>query len=421
MNRLTSVLLSSILYRDVYDEFEESIGKLFDIYVTTEEGYPRAIGYKVKKDGEVFNYEFRNIQFFEGVKGRITIKVRGVKDIIPRTYSYLLSKHLLNKQIVDVNGKKVVRVNDLKIAEIAGELRVVAVDSGVLALGRRFGLEGALKAFYKIFKKDPSDTIIMWDDVESLEMVNANLKLSVPYKKLSKLHPADLADILEDMDSEYRTKIFESLDENLAADTLEEIEPEIQADILQSMSESKAAEVLEAMPNDEIADILDEVDAETAEKILMNMEKDDADEVRELMGYEDETVGSIMNLDYISFNMDITVSETIDLLRELKPDDEIANYIYVTDKDNQLEGVFSLRDLIVAAPDTHIREIMNTNIIKVNVTDSIEHTVEQAIKYDLISVPVLDEEGKLCGIVIIHDIIDDYFYNNKRRKIKKNA
>ncbi|WP_163192034.1 magnesium transporter [Clostridium thermarum] len=421
MKRLTSVLLSSILYRDVYDEFEESIGKLFDIYVTTEEGYPRAIGYKVKKDGEVFNYEFRNIQFFEGVKGRITIKVRGVKDIIPRTYSYLLSKHLLNKQIVDVNGKKVVRVNDLKIAEIAGELRVVAVDSGVLALGRRFGLEGALKAFYKIFKKDPSDTIIMWDDVESLEMVNANLKLSVPYKKLSKLHPADLADILEDMDSEYRTKIFESLDENLAADTLEEIEPEIQADILQSMSESKAAEVLEAMPNDEIADILDEVDAETAEKILMNMEKDDADEVRELMGYEDETVGSIMNLDYISFNMDITVNETIDLLRELKLDDEIANYIYVTDKDNQLEGVFSLRDLIVAAPDTHIREIMNTNIIKVNVTDSIEHTVELAIKYDLISVPVSDEEGKLCGIVIIHDIIDDYFYNNKRRKIKKNA
>jgi CBS domain-containing protein/sporulation protein YlmC with PRC-barrel domain len=420
MKRLTSVLLSSILHNNVNDEFDESIGKLFDIYVTTEEGYPRAIGYQIKKDGEVFNYEFRNIQFFEGAKGKITIKVKGVKDIIPRTYSYLLSKHLLNKQIVDVNGKKVVRVNDLKIAEIAGELRVVAVDSGVLALGRRFGLEGALKSFYKMIKRYPSDTIIMWDDVESLEMVNDNLKLSIPFKKLSKLHPADLADILEEMDSEYRTKIFESLDENLAADTLEEIEPEIQADILQSMSESKAAEVLEAMPNDEIADILDEVDPETAEKLLMNMEKDDADEVRELMGYEDETVGSIMNLDYISFNMDITVSETIDLLRDLKPDDEIANYIYITDKDNQLEGVFSLIDLIIAMPDTHIKALMNTNIIKVSVTDSIEHTVELAVKYDLISVPVLDEEEKLCGIVIIHDIIDDYVYNHKRRKNKKN-
>ena len=419
MKRLTSVLLSSILHNSVYDEFDESIGKLSDIYVTTEEGYPRVIGYKVKKDGEVFNYEFKTIQFFEDVKGKVSIKVKGVKDIIPRTYSYLLSKHLLDKQIVDVTGKKVVRVNDLKIAEIAGELRVVAVDSGVLALGRRFGVEGALKAFYKMVKKYPSDSIIMWDDVESLEMVNDNLKLSVPYQKLSKLHPADLADILEEMDSENRTKIFESLDENLAADTLEEIEPEIQADILQTMSESKVAEVLEAMPNDEIADILDEVDEKIAEKLLMNMEKDDADEVRELMGYEDETVGSIMNPDYIAFNLDITVGETIDLLRELKPDEEIANYIYVTDKDNRLEGVFSLRDLIISMPDTHIKSIVNTNIIKVNVTDKIEHTVELAVKYDLISVPVLDEEDKLCGIVIIHDIIDDYVYNNKRRKNKK--
>lgn len=419
MKRLTSVLLSSILHNNVYDEFDESIGRLSDIYVTTEEGYPRTIGYKVKKDGELFNYEFRSIQFFEDGKGKVFIKVKGVKDIIPRTYSYLLSKHLLDKQIVDVNGKKVVRVNDLKIAEIAGELRVVAVDSGVLALGRRFGIEGALKTIYKLMKKYPSDTIIMWDDVESLEMVNDNLKLSVPYKKLSKLHPADLADILEEMDSEHRTKILESLDENLAADTLEEIEPEIQADILQTMSESKVAEVLEAMPNDEIADILEEVDAETAEKLLMNMEKDDADEVRELMGYEDETVGSIMNLDYISFNLDITAGETIDLFRELKPDDEIANYIYVTDKDGRLEGVFSLRDLIIAMPDTHIRSLMNQNVIQVNVTDSIEHTVELAVKYDLISVPVIDEEEKLCGIVIIHDIIDDYVYNNKRRKNKK--
>lgn len=418
MKKLNSVFISSILHNRIYDEFEDNIGKLLDIYVTTEEGYPRVIGYQVKKDGEIFNYEFKSIQFFEDGKGRVQIKARGVKDIIPRTYSYLLSKNLLNKQIVDVNGKKVVRVNDLKMAEIAGEFRVVAVDCGTLALGRRYGMEGAVKAFYNIFKKSPSDTIIMWDDVESLEMVNDNLKLSVPYKKLSKLHPADLADILEDMDSEYRTKIFETLDENLAADTLEEIEPEIQADLLQTVSESKVAEVLEAMPNDEIADILEEVDAETAEKLLMNMEKDDADEVRELMRYEDETVGSIMNPDYISFNINITVGETIELLRELKPDDEVAYYIYLTDEENRLNGVLTLRDLIISAPDMLIREIMNSNLVRVNVNDNIGSTVELAMKYDLISLPVVDEEDKLCGIVIIHDIIDEYVLN-KKKKYKK--
>ena len=186
-----------------------------------------------------------------------------------------MSKNLLGKQIVDVNGKKVVRVNDLQLADLAGELRVVAVDSGIMALARRYGVVGLTKTIYKIMKKPPSDSLIMWDDVESLEIINDNLQISVPYKKLSKLHPADLADILEEMDSEHRTKVLENLDETLAADTLEEIEPNIQADIIQNMNEVKVAEVLEAMPNDEIADMLDEVDEEIAENYWQTW-KDDA-------------------------------------------------------------------------------------------------------------------------------------------------
>lgn len=416
MKRLTSVFLNSILQTKVYDEFDESIGKLTDIYVTAEEGYPRVIGYMIKKDGEIFHYEFRSIFIFQESNGKVLIKVKGVKEIIPRTYSYLLSKNLLGKQIVDITGKKVVRVNDLQLAELAGELRVVAVDSGVMALGRRYGIVGILKAIFKLLKKSPSDSIIMWDDVESLEVINDNLQIAVPYKKLSKLHPADLADILEEMDSEHRTKVLENLDENLAADTLEEIDPNIQAELIQNMNEDKVAEVLDVMPNDEIADMLDEVDEEVAEKLLANLEKDDADEVRELMGYEEETVGSIMNPDFISFHINITISETIEIIRDLKPDQEISNYIYITDEENKLEGTLSLMDLILAKPQSNIKDIMNTNIIHVSVNDSIEHTVELAVKYDLIAIPVLDEEDKLCGIAIIHDIIDEYVYHNRRRK-----
>jgi CBS domain-containing protein/sporulation protein YlmC with PRC-barrel domain len=419
MKKLNSVFLSSILRKKICDEFGDNVGKLMDIYVTTEEGYPRVIGYKVKRDGEVFNYEFRNINFYDEGSNNITIKIKGAKDIIPRTYSYLLSKNLLDKQIVDVNGKKVVRVNDLKIAEIAGELRVVAVDSGIFALGRRYKVEGIIKAIYKIMKKSPSDCMIMWDDVESLEMINDNLKIAVPYKKLSKLHPADLADILEDMDSKYRKLIFESLDENLAADTLEEIEPEIQADILQTLSEDKTVEVLDNMPNDEIVDILDEVDEKTAEKILMSLEKDDADEVRILMAYADETVGRVMNPEYIAFNVDITVEETIELLRELKPDDEVVYYIYITDEEEKLQGVISLRDLIVSSPETMLRDIMNVNVISVDVNENIENTTELAMKYDLLSLPVVTEDNRLNGIVIMHDIIDDYLASHKRKRYKK--
>lgn len=415
MKRLTNVFLSSILQTKVYDEFDDNIGKLIDIYVTAEEGYPRVIGYMIKKDGEIFNYEFRSIALFEGANGKVLVNVKGVKEIIPRTYSYLLSKNLLGKQIVDVNGKKVVRVNDLQLAYLAGELRVVAVDSGIMALARRYGVVGLTKTIYKIMKKPPSDSLIMWDDVESLEIINDNLQISVPYKKLSKLHPADLADILEEMDSEHRTKVLENLDETLAADTLEEIEPNIQADIIQNMNEVKVAEVLEAMPNDEIADMLDEVDEEIAEKLLANLEKDDADEVRELMGYEEETVGSIMNPDFISFHINISIGETLEVIRDLKPDHEVSNYIYISNEENKLEGVLSLMDLILANPDSNIKDIMKTNIVHVNVKDSIEYTIEMAIKYDLIAIPVLDEEDKLCGIAIIHDIIDEYIYHKKRK------
>lgn len=418
MKRLTNFFLSSFLYKKVFDEYGDVIGKLWDIYVSTEDGHPRAIGYKIKKDGEILNYEFRSLDFIED-DNKYYIKVRDAKEIIPRSFSYLLSKHLLDKQIVDIDGKKLVRVNDLRIGEIAGELRVLAVDTGVLALGRRIGMERLVKAFYKFFHKEVHDSLIIWENVESLEMVNDNLKLSVPYQKLSKLHPADLADILEDMDVNYRTKVFESLDENLAADTLEEIEPEIQKDLLESMSQSKAAEVFDSMPNDEIADILDEVDEETAEKILMSMEKEDAEEVRELMEYEDEAVGSIMNKDFIAFNVDISAQETIELLRELKPDDEVAYYIYIVDDSEKLQGVVSLRDLVVASPESKLKDIMDKSVIRVKDSETIDESIEIAVKYDLLSLPVIDEEEKLCGIVIMRDIIDEVLLPSWRRKTKK--
>ena len=172
----------------------------------------------------------------------------------------------------------------------------------------------------------------MWDNVEALDIVLDNLKLNVPYKKLSKLHPADLADILEEMDSAYRNKIFESLDEDLAADTLEEIEPEFQAELLGSLSGDKRATVLSNIPNDELADMLDEVDDETAEKILYNMEKEDADEIRSLMEYEEELVGSMMNKDFIAFNVNITAKEALDIIK-----DDVANGLIEPEIYNALE------------------------------------------------------------------------------------
>ena len=413
MKRLSVFLYSQILGKKIYDEFNDILGELKDIYVSTDEGYPRAIGYNVKKDGATFHYEFRSIGIYDD-NGKILIKTVGSREILPRTYSYLLSEHLLDKKIVDINGKKVVRVNDLSIAEIAGEYRVVAVETGPLARFRRKKLEGLGRFIYKILNKDYEDKILTWDDVESLEMINNNLQLSDSYKKLSTLHPADLADILEELDEGSRKQLFESLDEDLAADTFEEMEDDVKGSIIKDLSETKTAELLENMGNDEIADLLEELEGEDREKVLVNLEQDDAEEVKELLKYEEETTGSIMSTDFISFGQTVTVGEAIDILKEMDP--ESMHYIYVTDEEDKLKGLVVLKDLLLKDSSVMLKDIMEENITTVKHEDTIDKLTELAVKYNLLLTAVVDEENRLVGVVQIHDIIDEVLYPLWKKK-----
>ncbi len=418
MEKLTEFYLSDILGKYVYDELNYCIGKLEDIYVTTEFGYPRAIGYKIKSGREIENFEFRTIDIFKD-NGKCVIRVVQVKDIIPRKYSYLLSKNLLDKDIVDVDGKKIVRVMDLKMIKSGGYLTVVGVESGPLAVARKIGLEGITKKVCKIINKKPKKNSLSWESVQSLEMVASSLKLTTPYNKLSKLHPVDIAEIIEDLSPEDRVKVIDGLNIDLASDTLEELDHDISQEILQDLSENKAKELLDLMPNDEIANMLDDLDEEATNKMLVNLDDEDESEVRDLMKYEDEVVGNIMNTEFISFNIDITAEETINILRELKPEEEILHYVYIVDNYERLLGVISLRDLIIANPNSKLKAIMDTKIFKVSDSDEIEKAIAMAVKYDLYSVPVVDEEDKLCGIAIIGDIIDEVLSPSWKRKIKK--
>lgn len=420
MEKLSEFYLSSILNKWVYDELNYCIGRLEDIYVTTDYGYPRAIGYKVKNGREIENFEFRNIDIYKD-NGKYIIRVVQVKDIIPRKYSYLLSKNLLDKDIVDVNGKKIVRVVDLKMVKMDGYLTVVGVESGTLAIARKLKIENQIKNIYSLFNKTPKENLISWESVQSLEMVDSSLKLTTPYNKLSKLHPADIAKIIEDLSLEDRIKVIDGLDITLASDTLEEMEHDMIKDILNNLSEDKAKKILDILPNDEIANMLDDMDEETTNRVLVNLDDDDENEIRDLMKYEDEAVGNIMNTDFISFNIDITVEETINILRELKPEDEVAHYIYIIDKDERLQGMVSLIDLIIADPKAKLKSIMNTETFKVLDTDEIDSAIATAVKYDLYSVPVVDEEDKLCGVAVMGDIIDEILSPSWKRRIKKMA
>ncbi|NEZ47089.1 hypothetical protein FDF74_07685 [Clostridium niameyense] len=199
MKKLQSFFLTKVLNKKVYDEYGDYIGKLIDIYVTTEDDYPRAIAYKLKKNGEIYNCEFKNISFYEN-EGKIIIRVISTRDIILQKYSYLLSKDILNKQVVDKEGKNLVKVNDLRIGEMLGEYKVIALDTGRLLLGKKISIVNSLE---KLFNRKPSDFLIMWDNVDSLDMINNGIKLKVSYKSLSDLNLKDLSVIIENKNINY--------------------------------------------------------------------------------------------------------------------------------------------------------------------------------------------------------------------------
>lgn len=414
MERLNVLYYSSIFNREIKDELDDTIGVLKDIYINKGLGYPKAIGYVVEKNNDLFNYEFKSIEFYEDNEGKVFIEVKGVRDIIPNTYSFKISKDIIGKEVIDSGGKASFTVYDVKLGLLDDGLRILAVDKSRNAWARTSKFSKLINFWDSMTKQKTPESLIMWDDVESLhgsKEYGNHLKINVPYKELSTLHPADIADVLEEVESSYRSKVFEVLDDELGADILEEIEePGIQAQILSSISEEKAQEILDNIPNDEIAEILEEMDDVTREKILSNLEFEDVTEVNELLSYEDEVAGSIMAKDFLSFTDNISVEDAIDIIRDLgdEYDAEDMYYVFVTDRSGELKGFISMSDLIQNKGDSILSEIMNPHIEDINVNDHSATAVDLAIKYELLQIPVVDDDRKLLGVINIHDIVDEF-------------
>jgi Mg/Co/Ni transporter MgtE len=344
-----------------------------------------------------------------------SVQSREMKEMTPPDSAIFLKKHILDKQIVDIDGKKVVRVNDVRLAAIPSGLFVVAVDVGMEGLLRRLDLAKVSKQVLQLFGRNISSRLILWSNMEAIVPPLENLKLSISSSKLNTLHPSELADIIEDLDIKTRTAIFTALDHERAADVFEELETNAQYSILDQISVEKAADVLEMMPADEVADILDDLGEEKAEELLQEMDKEASDEVRELMEYPEHSVGSLMSTDYISFKANLTVSETIDELRRLKPESDTIYYLYVLDDDEKLLAIVSLRDLIIADPVIRLADIMYRKIVYVYDDDHINSLVDIISKYSLLAVPVVSRDMVMQGVVIIDDVVYELLKPKRRR------
>jgi Mg/Co/Ni transporter MgtE len=328
----------------------------------------------------------------------------------------LLVENILDKQIVDLNGRKVVRVNDVRLVTLPTGTFTVAVDIGIEGLLRRIGISIPIKRILYLFKVNIPAKFILWDDVQAIDHSNLNIRLSKSYAKLHTLHPSDLADILEDMGKKVSMSVFSSLDEEKAADVLEELETHAQIHIVENLPVNKAADVLEKMPADEVADILDELEDERAELLLKEMDTESSQEVRELLEYHDNSVGSLMTTDILSFNPEITVEEVIEQLRIKKPESAELYNLFVTESNDELIGTFNLRDLIVSQPKTMVSQIMKSEPVFLYDNQKVEDIAELISKYNLLAVPVLDKFNQLQGMVVVDDVVEDLIHKRRTKK-----
>jgi CBS domain-containing protein len=370
----------------------------------------------LKHKGKRFFISFKEISVAKS-DGRYLIFVAGASNVDASVAgeTLLLGQGFLDQQIVDLNGRKVVRVNDIRMVSLSNAIFAIAVDVGIEGLLRRLGVVKQVAAILKIFNIGISSHFILMDDVAAVDNSSFNIKLSKTAAKLDKLHPSDLADIIEDLGKDSQTSIFSSLDEEIAADVLEELEMHEQIHIIESLSVEKAADVLEKMPANEAADILDELEAEKAELLLKEMNMESSEEVRELLEYPDNSVGSFMTTEVLSFTPEVSINTVLDQIRETKPEMDMLYNIFVVDAKERLVATVSLRDLIVSQPSMLLRDVMKCDPISVYDTEKIDSLAEIVSKYNLLSIPVTNEDEQLEGMVVIDDVVEDLV--GKRRTL----
>jgi CBS domain-containing protein len=394
--------LSRLLYKPVRTQKGERVGRVHDLLVPAGE-HPTVSSVVVKQGRRYTRLAWSHVASLDE-SGCVARDDARFQDNVVSEVDLSLAYDLMDKQIVDTDGRRVVRVNDLQMSAVGEQMRVVGVDVSTRGLLRRIGWERLGERVASAFKKTMPAGLIPWEYVESLDV--RQIRLTVSRQKLSNLHPADLAEILTDLHGPQRETLFASLDSETAAETLQEMEEDVQVSLFSKLSDEQASSVLEEMDPDEAADLIAQMPADRVQRLLARMEAEDAADVQELLSYEPDSAGGIMTTEFIGLPNTLTAQQTIDRLRELEPDAETIYYLYVVDEAERMIGVLSLRDLIVSPPHRPVVEFMKTSCIKVAVDDSVDDVRDVITKYDLLAVPVVDASGVLRGIITVDDVMD---------------
>ena len=399
---------NDFLHRSVYTPSGQRMGKIVDVVAGRGDPYPMIVGIMVQ-GGRREKRVYLLWEKIARVEPRVILAqedLRDMKAVLPEKDIVLLREEVLDKQIVDTFGAKVVRVNDLHFLRMNGHLRLVHVDVGFRGLMRRVGWENAVDRTLRwLFSYELPNQFISWKYVQLLSGTDL-LQLSVSQKKLMHLHPADLADIIEDLSGRERSAMFHALDPETAADTLEEIDPKIQKSLIEDTPVEKASDIVEEMSPSDAADLLADLPEERAEEILEGMEKEKAKDLRELLVHPEETAGGLMTTAFLHLSRQVTAEAAIARLKAEAENLDIIDYIYVVDEEEILEGVVSIRDLLTAQPQHLLSEIQSQRQITVKLDADEKEVIEAFAKYGFRALPVVDEGGHLRGVIGFRSVLD---------------
>lgn len=409
------LFLSEILGQKVIDSRGEVVGKVVDMKAKLGELFPMInfLCLKAKGERNPFLINWGDVQTIN--ENIIRLKEKTIEKssaMKMEEMEILLAREILDKQVVDTLGAKVERVNDIHLLLSESELRIVHVDIGIRGILRRLKWTGWVDAVSNwLFAYQIKDKLISVKHIQPVasDPQRKTLKLTVTLRKLSEIHPSDLADILEELDKHERKAVFESLDVETAAETLEEVNPKVGISLIESEAEPVASDILEEMAPDEAVDLLLSLPEEKKEKLIQKMDKEVRDKLRELLKFGEGTAGSIMTVEYLSLSQDGTVAEAVERFKSSSDPLETTSYIYLTDQEEKLVGVSTLRQLILSPPERKLSELMNRDVIKLKLSDDVDEVSQTFKKYKFMALPVVDEEDHLKGIITLRDAVDAAF------------
>jgi len=403
------VSLTALLGTPVTDAQGHLRGRLKDIAVATGPDAGKVAGLVLKTRAGLCIVPSQDVM--ETPAGTLELRTAGAMVPLKDDGNYLyLRQDLMDRQIIDIHGRKVVRVNDVDLEWMgrgaAHLLRVAEVEVGLRGAFRRI-FKGVLpRAALETLSRKFGASGIPWQFVDVIEVDPARrVKLRIEYERLAEMHPSDLAEILEDLAPAEREAVFTSLDEEVAAETLEEVDPKLQKALLERLDEERIADIVEEMDPGAAADLLAELPEEQSDAILEEMEPEERQEVEELLEFDENSAAGCMTTDFISLGMQATVAQAVQALRGFDGDPESVTEIYLLDEKRMLRGAIPLARLVMAQPETRLSVLTESRVLSAPADLRQNDLAELFDKYNLHGLPVIDTLGRMVGVVQADQVI----------------